>query len=125
MTNYNKMSKKDQKNETQELIEKIDEIIPPVAEVEESVEPISEEPVEVESIIDETHKPEPINGVVSDCDQLYVRSEASTDSEPLGVINCDTKVQIYESESTDDFYSVCTETGLEGFCMKKFISITD
>lgn len=104
MTNYNKMSKKHDK-ETEELLEKIDEIIPQAVEVEDTVP-----------------EPMPIEGVV-ECDQLYVRSEASTDSEPLGVINRDTKVRIYESESTDDFYSVCTETGLTGFCMKKFISV--
>lgn len=112
MTNYNKMSKKHDK-ETEELLEKIDEIIPQAVEVEEPVA----EPVE-----DTVPEPMPIEGVV-ECDQLYVRSEASVDSEPLGVIKRDTKVRIYESESTDDFYSVCTETGLTGFCMKKFISV--
>lgn len=113
MTNYNKMSKKHDK-ETEELLEKIDEIIPQVAEAEELV---------AEPSVESTPEPMPIEGVVSGCNQLYVRSEASTESEPLGIIKCDTNVRIYESESTDDFYSVCTETGLEGFCMKKFISI--
>lgn len=112
MTNYNKMSKKHDK-ETEELLEKIDEIIPQAVEVEEPVA----EPVE-----DTVPEPMPIEGVV-ECDQLYVRSEASVDSEPLGIIKRDTVVRIYESESTDDFYSVCTETGLTGFCMKKFISV--
>lgn len=118
MTNYNKMSKKHDK-ETEELLEKIDEIIPQAVEVEEPVEEIVEEfiPEPEPEII-----AEPIEGVV-ECDQLYVRSEASTDSEPLGIIKRDTVVRIYESESTDDFYSVCTETGLTGFCMKKFISV--
>lgn len=104
MMNYNKMSQKN--DET-----KIDEIVP--QPVEESVE----EPIE------ETVEPMMLEGVVSGCAQMYVRSEASVDSEPLGIIKRDTKVQIYESEATDDFYSVCTETGLEGFCMKKFISV--
>lgn len=117
MTNYNKISKKHNK-ETEELLEKIDEIIPQAAEVEDPVEEIVEEIVE-ESV----PEPMPVEGVVSGCEKLYVRSEASTESEPLGVIKCDTNVRIYESESTDDFYSVCTETGLEGFCMKKFISV--
>lgn len=111
MTNYNKMSKKHDK-ETEELLEKIDEIIPQAAEVAEPVEEPEPEPVAA-----------PIDGVVSGCTSLYVRSEPTVDSEPLGTIKCDTKVRIYESESTDDFYSVCTETGLEGFCMKKFISV--
>lgn len=109
MTNYNKMSKK-RRNETEE-------IIPQPIEAVEPVEPVTEEPVV------DTPEPEKLEGVVSGCAQMYVRSGASVDAEPLGVIRCDTKVQIYEAESTDDFYSVCTETGLEGFCMKKFISV--
>ena len=112
MTNYNKMSKKHH-NETEEVVQQPIEAVEPT-EIEESV---AEEPVV------ETPEPEKLEGVVSGCAQMYVRSGASVDAEPLGVIRCDTKVQIYEAESTDDFYSVCTETGLEGFCMKKFISV--
>lgn len=113
MTDYSKMSKKHSK-ETEEILEKINEIIPPVVEPEEIVEP-EPEPVVAEPVV--------VEGVVDGCDQLYVRAEASTDAEPLGIIKRDTNVRIYESESTEDFYSVCTETGLTGFCMKKFISI--
>ena len=119
MTNYNKMSKKHDK-EIEELLEKIDEIIPQAAEVAEPAEEIVEEFIpepEPEVIA------EPVEGVVINCASLYVRSEPTVDSEPLGVIKCDIKVRIYESESTDDFYSVCTETGLTGFCMKNFISV--
>ena len=102
--NYNKMSQKDN-FEPQEILEQIDEIIPPVVEAEPTVEPAQTE------------------GVVSGCDKLYVRAEASTKSEPLGVIKRDDVIVIYESESTEDFYSISTESGLTGFCMKKFISI--
>lgn len=118
MVNYNKMSKKHDK-ETEELLEKIDEIIPPKAE--EIVEPEPEP--EPEPVPEPEPEPMSVDGVVDGCDQLYVRAEASIDSEPLGIIKRDTVVRIYESESTEDFYSVCTETGLTGFCMKKFISI--
>lgn len=106
MTNYNKSFKKQtnavkpvEKVETEEVIRK----------------PINAQPVE------ETN--EPVEGIVTNCDQLYVRSEPSVDAEPLGVIKKDTSVRIYEDESTSDFFSVCTESGLEGFCMKKFISV--
>lgn len=109
MTNYNKMSKK-HRNETEETIQQ------PIEAVE-SVEPVAEEPVV------ETPEPTTIEGVVSGCAQMYVRSEAFVESEPVGIIKSGTKVQIFETESTDDFYSVCTETGLAGFCMKKFISV--
>ena len=101
--NYNKMSQKND-FEPKELLEQIEEIIPS-APVESTPEPTS------------------VEGVVSGCDQLYVRADASKSAEPLGIIKRDDILMIYEEESTDDFYSVCTETGLTGFCMKKFISI--
>ena len=97
MTDYNKISKKEN-FEPQELLEQIEEIIP--------------------------SDPEPVvNEGMVNCEQLYVRSAPSVDAEPLGTIKQGARVMIYELESTDEFYSVCTETGLEGFCMKKFITV--
>ena len=105
MKNYNQMSKKNyDKTESVEQIEN----------------PIEETSIETEPI--EPAKPEPIEGVVG-CEKLYVRSDATVDSEPVGVINRDSKVFVYEDESTEEFYKVCTATGLEGYCMKKFISV--
>ena len=105
MKNYNQMSKKNyDKTESVEQVET----------------PIDETPIETESA--EPAKPEPIEGTVG-CEKLYVRSDATVDSEPVGVINRDSKVFVYEDESTEEFYKVCTATGLEGYCMKKFISV--
>ena len=104
MTNYSKFSKK-QNDDVQNEVENDELIVEPV------VEPVAEPMVE------------PVHGFVVDCEQLYVRSEPSTDSEPLGLIKKSTNLLSYENESTDDFYKICTEAGLEGFCMNKFIAI--
>lgn len=105
MKNYNQMSKKNyDKTETVEPVET----------------PIDVTSIETEPI--EPAKPEPIEGTVG-CEKLNVRSDATIDSEPVGIINRGSKVFIYEDESTDEFYKVCTATGLEGYCMKKFISV--
>lgn len=103
MKNYNQMSKKNY-DETVEQVEI----------------PIDETSIETEPV--EPTKPEPIEGTVN-CEKLNVRSDATVDSDPVGVINRDSKVFIYEDESTEEFYKVCTATGLEGYCMKKFISV--
>lgn len=109
MKNYNQMSKKN--------YDKTESVEP----VETSIDEISvETSIETESV--ESAKPEPIEGVVG-CEKLNVRSDATIDSEPVGIINRGSKVFIYEDESTDEFYKVCTATGLEGYCMKKFISV--
>lgn len=112
MKNYNQMSKKNyDKTESVEQVETLVDETP----VETSIETEPAEPIE-------PAKSEPIEGVVG-CEKLNVRSDATIDSEPVGVIARDSKVFIYEYESTEEFYKVCTATGLEGYCMKKFISV--
>lgn len=66
---------------------------------------------------------EPRNGVVVDCVKLNVRKSPAADATILAEIPVRTKVQIIDKESTKDFYHVCTATGIDGFCMKKFIKI--
>lgn len=113
MTNYNKMSKKNDKVETE-----------PVKPVEtETTATKPDKPVETETTeAPKTTETEPIEGTVG-CEKLYVRSDATVDSDPVGIIDRGSKVFIYEDESTEEFYKVCAATGLEGYCMKKFISV--
>ena len=66
---------------------------------------------------------EPRNGVVVDCVKLNVRKSPAADATILAEIPVGTKVQIIDKESTKDFYHVCTATGIDGFCMKKFIKV--
>ena len=106
MKNYNQMSKK-----TYDKTESVEQIETPIDET-----PIETEPIE------QLTESEPIEGTVG-CEKLNVRSDATIDSEPVGIINRGSKVFIYEDESTEEFYKVCTATGLEGYCMKKFISV--
>lgn len=114
MTNYNKMSKKNNKVET----ESVKPVETEATETTETTE-TTEAPETTET---ELAKPEPIEGTVG-CEKLYVRSDATVDSDPVGIIDRGSKVFIYEDESTEEFYKVCAATGLEGYCMKKFISV--
>lgn len=77
-----------------------------------------EEPVVEEVIVAETKR-----GVITDCAKLNVRSEPSREADVVCIIDATTDLVIYEEESTEDFYKVCTASGAEGFCMKKFIKI--
>lgn len=78
-----------------------------------------------EAKVEETKVEEPktITGVVVDCPRLRVRAAANKNAEVLCEINVDSKVLISEKESTNEFYKVCTEAGVEGYCMKQFIDI--
>ena len=100
----------------------------------ESIETnVTEEPINDEEIItefdsegmEETEITEPVSikGVVTNCLQLNVREAPRSDAKVLFVIDSLSEVAIYENESTDEFYKICTASGLEGFCMKKFIAI--
>lgn len=85
---------------------------------EVEVTPEVEEPVEVE----ETPCVEK-DGIVTDCIKLNVRKEPSVTADIVCEINASTKLAVYEDESTEDFYKICTFSGIEGYCMRKFITV--
>lgn len=66
---------------------------------------------------------EPLIGKVSGCKKLNIRKEPDGEAEILDVISNSSEIMIDESESTADFYKVYTESGLEGFCMKQYITV--
>lgn len=62
-------------------------------------------------------------GKIANCKKVNVRAEANKDSKVLRVLEAGAEVMIDETNSTDEFYNVYTECGIEGFCMKQFITI--
>ena len=81
-------------------------------EIEEEIEELATEQVS-ESII----------GIVIDCKRLRVRNAPGLDSDVICEIEAGSIVEIDEVNSTEEFYKVCTETGIDGYCMKKFIKV--
>ena len=64
-----------------------------------------------------------ITGIVSDCKKLRVRNAPGLNSDVICEIEAGSIVEIDEVNSTEEFYKVCTETGIDGYCMKKFIKV--
>ena len=62
-------------------------------------------------------------GVVTNCIKLNVRNKPEIGSTKICTIWSDTKVMIDLKESTDEWYKVYLSEGINGFCMKKYISI--
>lgn len=124
--NYSKFS---QKKESVNL----EEIFPETEAVEDDVEqePIMDPVIEAEAeqaqeIVEESQEVEeavPTVGFVDNCECLRVRKESNVDSEELCIINKLSEVVIDLDNSTDYFYKVTTSEGVEGYCMKKFITI--
>ena len=98
-TNYTKFSTKEPRTEPHQV--SIDE----VAEVEF--------PYEVK----------PVHGRVVNCARLNVRKEPNIKSEIVAVIDAETDVEIIEVASTEEFYRVKTSDGVEGFCMKDYVTV--
>ena len=78
------------------------------------------------SMVDETtFAPDIVTGVVVDCVKLRVRKLPTLHADVVRLINVNDKVLIDDEKSTNAFYKVTLETGEEGYCMKRFIKVTD
>lgn len=108
--NYSKISKKSKETKNEELTP---EIIEKVVVEETKIEAPVENVVEVKTT----------TGVILGCVKLNLREEANINSKVLAILNENTELVISLEESTEDFYKVVTATGVEGYCMKKFITI--
>lgn len=64
-------------------------------------------------------------GNIASCNKLRVRSLPEKDSEVLLLIDRDTEFAIDESESTEEFYKIYTASGIEGYCVRKFIEVKE
>ena len=123
--NYQNYSNNKPQVEQPEVVEEVvvtePEIKEEVAEaVEEVIEPVQvAEPAPAPA----PKKARPVKGIVSNCNTLRVRKAPNTDATVLAIIEVNSEVRVDKSQSTDDFYKVCTATGVEGYCMKKFITL--
>lgn len=67
-----------------------------------------------------------LEGVVVGCNKLNIRKSPDINSEILCTVNNGDKVKVKKDNSPiqlKDFYNVCTVTGIEGYCMTKYIEI--
>ena len=89
------------------------------------IEEAAAEPVD--QPVEETPKKESKVGIVANCEKLNLRRSPLKDSDGANIITellSGIAVVIDEDESTPDFYKVITETGLEGYCMRRFIELS-
>ena len=55
--------------------------------------------------------------------RLSIYSEPDLDSEIICKVRYLTEVKMDLDESTDNFYKVYTAIGVEGFCLKEFVTV--
>lgn len=83
----------------------------------------SEDEVVVKDITETEELSNPTMGIVRDCKKLRVRNYPELEANVICEIEVGSKVVIDENKSTEEFYKVCTETGIDGYCMKRFIKV--
>ena len=81
-------------------------------------------PVEIELVhetVETAPIPETVSGVVVNCAKLNVRSEPSLEADVVYVLGAMSEIEIDVSKSTDDWFYICTASGIEGYCMRQFV----
>lgn len=118
------------KEEIEEVVTEVENIeIPTQGYLEVTDEIAVSEDNTTEVLADEsTENPkveELLVGTVTGCVKLNVRKEPKKDADVLCVIDSGKEVTLDTSseETYEDFYKICTPAGIEGYCMKKFITI--
>ena len=114
------------KKTVEQVEETINEVEETTNEIEETTEEVTDEVTEPEVIvpsIENNVENNEVIGKISGFEKLYVRKEASKDSEPVGIVTDKDNLSIDIAHSTDDFYKVITSNGLEGYCVKEFVKI--
>lgn len=115
--NYSKYSSKNRN----EFVE--DEVIIEnnVADTEEVVEVTEPEIAVVEGTVETVTLPETVTGTVANCIKLNVRVEPNATADVVCVLDAKAEVKIDATKSTNEWLSVLTATGIEGYCMRKFV----
>lgn len=89
-------------------------------------EPVVETMVqeELKEVVEEPKiEPTVLFGKVSNCSRLNVRRKPNINAKVVAVIDMKTKVRIDNSESNDDWCKVYVKPEVEGYCMRKYLTI--
>ena len=110
--------------ETKSLADVTEEMEEEIAEVNESEE--VEEEVTEEVTKEATKEADStVVGYVSGCLKLNIREEGYLGANVVCVVPEKTALLIEVAESNDEWYKVYTETGMEGFCMKQYVTLSE
>lgn len=65
--------------------------------------------------------PKTVEGMVVGCAKLNVRAEANLFSDVICTLNATSEIEINIEKSTKDWFYICTASGIEGYCMRKYV----
>ena len=127
-TNYNKMYEIDKEPVAMNVpsIETVDasEVAKPISKPEpEVVEPVVTEPEQPATSVIEKIEPEIRKAIVYNCKKLNVRENPKPKANVIMIINEDDEVTVYTDGSVGNYYSIRTESGVEGYCVKDYLKM--
>lgn len=108
--NYSQYSKKNNNNNPKTYNK-------PKTEERTTVVEAPEEPLEIKMVTTAC------TGVVVNCSKLNIRVKPSTDSDVLTALNVGSEVMIDNTRSTTEWLKITTAAGIDGFCMRRFVSV--
>lgn len=125
-TKHSNKNKYENKSRIERKFESADEMVDALnnqkSKVVDSTPAVISEHEVAAPVVTEVEVPKNLGKVVN-CVKLNVREEPNTKASVVFEVNVGSTVFIDETCSTDEFYKICTEHGVEGYCMKKFIEI--
>lgn len=68
---------------------------------------------------------EPIYGRVVDCSRLNIRKKPTVNAEVLTTVKKDSELILDLIKSNEKWFKVCTTSGVEGYCMKQYVTVED
>lgn len=121
--NYSQYSNKP-KNESPKVSE---ELLNPIAEVKMDSEPEVVKPTVttatnvMKDTVETKPLPDTVSGMVVGCAKLNVRKEPNLFADIVCALNVQSEIEIDVEKSDKDWFYICTATGVEGYCMRKFV----
>ena len=119
--NYSQYSNKP-KHENTKVTE---ELLNPIAEVKMDSESEVVKPAVTPALVNETVETKPlpktVEGMVVGCAKLNVRKEPNLFADIVCALNVQSEIEIDVEKSNKDWFYICTATGIEGYCMRKFV----
>ena len=122
---YSNTNKKSDKTEKPKLVPAdlaedvvADIVDEPVATSPETVVP---EVKMVTETVETVTLPKTVTGEVANCYKLNIRVAPVANARIEAIVDAGTKLTINVTESTDDWFKITTESGVNGYCMKKFV----
>ena len=118
--NYSQYSNKNKPAEV-ENVEVVEEEVTPIVEEETVIIPeIDQAEENVETVT--LPAAVTVTGQVVNCAKLNVRANPSAGADVVCVLDAASEIEINVEKSTSEWFNVCTATGVEGYCMRKFVA---